>query len=876
MKKVNKVFVTALSCLLAATYVLPVSAQNEVEKKESVYTVLNADGSVKSITVSDTLHSDSGFNNYKDTSDLKDVENLKSNDEVNSTSGGYIWNTSDKEIYYQGTSTKELPLSVKITYTLDGKEITSDELVGQSGHLVIKVNVTNSSKQTYKANNKTYNLVTPFVTGLVAMLDDDVFSNVSVNSGTVTNDSSHSIIASVMVPGLKSGLKQVLDTDLMHKLEDYLIDEISIEADVTDYESPTLMMAAATSTDALKEEFDDIDEFSSIFDKLDDLKEATNELIDGTTSLYDGAVKLNDGVGTLKDGSDKLSSGAASLYKGADELASGAIDLRNGLNKLSNESDKLRGGMSQVAEGILATVNSELKEAGYPEVTWAQVDTCMEDSNKCIFNDYANITVTDEQRAAAKAEVTELVKAKVGESEQLEKIVNSLLYMASQNVDSSKTVEQKITSASEDLLKAQGLLNSDAYKTANEYASALTNTTTAFDFTNADHPVNKVLTNIREQQSLNYTENDLKTTYATILGKIKATVKTSTQSDIDDATAGFILAYACNKLINTDVLGDENIGNAIKIVLSKQTGDYTCSDPYNDAVVSQVVKAAYTSAVINTGLDTIYASVISSIVNTLVGEDATEEVKEAAKSNAVTVFAYAVTKHNGTYDTSNYTPNSYFMEYANDLTTMKNIQTIMSKANSGSDEAKDAINNVLTKAVKETLNSEMLTAEKTLTSVRSLVIGVNDYTAGVDKAYAGSKTLADGTSSLVSGSKQLREGIDTLNSGVATLKDGSQTLADGAKTLKEGMQKYNDEAISKLTESTRITSLQEASNLLEAMSNSEDNYNNFSGISEGTEGSIKFVFKIEGSRATKKEDTTTETTNEKVSFWQRIVNLFKH
>ncbi len=874
MKKVNKVFVTALSCLLATTYVLPVSAQDEVEKKESVYTVLNADGSVKSITVSDTLHSDSGFNNYKDTSDLKDVENLKSNDEVNSTSGGYIWNTSDKEIYYQGTSTKELPLSVKITYTLDGKEITSDELVGQSGHLVIKVNVTNSSKQTYKANNKTYNLVTPFVTGLVAMLDDDVFSNVSVNSGTVTNDSSHSIIASVMVPGLKSGLKQVLDTDLMHKLEDYLIDEISIEADVTNYESPTLMMAAATSADTLKEEFDDIDEFSSIFDKLDDLKEATNELIDGTTSLYDGAVKLNDGVGTLKDGSDKLSSGAASLYKGADKLASGAISLRDGLNTLSNESDKLRGGMSQVAEGILATVNSELKEAGYPEVTWAQVDTCIKDSNECIFNKYANITVTDDQRAAAKVEVTELVKAKVGESEQLEKIVNSLLYMASQNVDSSKTVEQKITSASEDLLKAQGLLNSDAYKTATEYASALTSTTTAFDFTDASHPVNKVLTSIREQQSLNYTENDLKTTYATILGKIKAAVKSSTSQDINDTTAGFILAYACNNPINAEVLGNENLGNAINKVLTSQTGDYTCDDPYNDEMVSQVVKAAYTSAVTNTGLDTIYASVISSIVNTLVGEDATEEVKEATKSNAVTVFAYAVTKHNGTYDTSNYTPNSYFMEYANDLTTMKNIQTIMSKANS--EEAKDTINNVLTKAVKETLNSEMLTAEKSLTGVRSLVIGVNSYTAGVDSAYAGSKTLADGTSSLVSGSKQLREGIDTLNSGVATLKDGSQTLADGAKTLKEGMQKYNDEAISKLTESTRITSLQEASNLLEAMSNSEDNYNNFSGISEGTEGSIKFVFKIEGSKATKKEDTTTETTNEKVSFWQRIVNLFKH
>ena len=346
MKKVSKILTATISCLMATTLVLPVSAEGEVEKKESVYTVLNSDGSINTITVSDTLHSDSGFSNYQDKSDLQNVENLKSSDPVNSSNGNLIWNTSDTDIYYQGTSNKELPLTVKITYTLDGNVVSADDLVGKSGHLKINIKLSNSSKQSYVVNGKTYNLVTPFVTGIGGMFDDDVFSNVTIDNGKVTSDSSHSIVVGVIVPGLKSGLSQVLDSDLMHRLDDYLADEVNIEADVTDFESPTLMMAAATSTDAIKDEFDDIDEFSSIFDKLDDLKEATNQLIDGTNSLYDGAVKLNDGVATLQDGTKQLVSGSQQVADGAKSAATGAAALETGLATAVASNDTLVSGVN--------------------------------------------------------------------------------------------------------------------------------------------------------------------------------------------------------------------------------------------------------------------------------------------------------------------------------------------------------------------------------------------------------------------------------------------------------------------------------------------------------------------------------------------------
>ena len=145
---------------------------------------------------------------------------------------------------------------------------------------------------------------------------------------------------------------------------------------------------------------------------------------------------------------------------------------------------------------------------------------------------------------------------------------------------------------------------------------------------------------------------------------------------------------------------------------------------------------------------------------------------------------------------------------------------------------------------------------------------------GVNSACVGAKALAEGALKLNDGTKTLKDGVDTLNSGVNDLKEGSNKLADGAKSLKEGMIKYNDEGISKLTESSRITSLENAYDLLETMPNDKNNYNNYSGISDDAEGSIKFVFKVETPKNAKTVNDETVVA-EKTTFWQRVVNLFK-
>lgn len=829
MKRNSKILCAALSCLMVSSLMVPVSAQDEVEKKESVYTVLNTDGSIKSITVSDNLHSDGGFKDYQDKSNLNDVVNLKSNDPVVSNSNGYVWNSDEKDIYYQGTSKEELPLTFKITYKLDGSEYKAEDLLGKSGHLTISIKVNNSSKQTYNVKGKTYNLATPFVTGLTAMFDEDSFKNVTVDNGTVTSDSSHSVVVGVMVLGLRSGLSQILDADLIHKLDDFLIDDITIEADVTDYVSPTIMMAAATSSDQLKDEFSDVDGVSSIFDKLDDLKEATHELIDGSDSLYDGAVKLNDGVSTLKDGAKKLSDGTNDLYAGATDLSNGASTLYAGLNTLSSNSETISNGVKQVADGILKTVNEGLSAQGLGEVTWSNY------ADK--FAEYLN--VSDEQIASAKQTI--MTNAGVDEA-----TANILIYMAATDT-SDKAFEDKIADAGATLTKASTIKNSSAFVDAN---------TIGLD----DARVQQVLTSIKTQMANSPSSEQLDEVYAGVVSKI---VGSLVANGVDETTATSIapvvLAYACENPIDADVLGATNIGNATTKVMggSMPSG---AGDPRNDDAVVKVLKGVYASIVMTTDNASIYATIINALVSSGVDEN-----------SAPLVFAYGVTSHDR-YDVTKDTPTVFFSENSGDLAFLSNVQTTMAKATS--EDGQKLVKATLSEVVSKKTDAALTPVLTQLNQINALVQGVNAYTAGVDSACKGAKALAEGALKLNDGTKTLKDGVDTLNSGVNDLKDGSAKLTDGAKSLKEGMIKYNDEGISKLTESSRITSLENAYDLLETMSNDKDNYNNYSGISDDTEGSIKFVFKVETPKKAKESNDTTVVA-EKTTFWQRVVNLFK-
>lgn len=334
----------ALSALIAATSVLPVTVYAEeedstsAEKTETVYSVLNSDGSISDIVVSSWLHNDNGIKNLKERLNLTDVKNVKTDEEPEDDNGVYTWNSDSNDVYYQGNSTEKLPVSMKITYQLDGQEMSESDLVGKSGHLVINIHLTNEHSETRTINDKQVVLHPLFVAGGMLTLDTDHFSNVSCEQGKIVSDGSSQMLVFASVPGLK----ETLDSADLSKVSEKLSvgDDVNIECDVTDYESAELMMGMtneASTEDVLGES-----------DSLDELTNGITELMDADDQLVDGSKQLEEGTQQLITESQPLTSSSDSIRT----LSTGAVTLNDGAYRLKAALAQYTGGVAQLNEGV--------------------------------------------------------------------------------------------------------------------------------------------------------------------------------------------------------------------------------------------------------------------------------------------------------------------------------------------------------------------------------------------------------------------------------------------------------------------------------------------------------------------------------------------
>lgn len=305
-------------------------------KDETVYATIDGDGTVKAVTVSDQLKNISDVKNVTDKSDLQNIENVKGNETFTSKNGTLTWNTADADICYQGTTTKALPVAVKVTYTLDGKQMPASELVGKSGHLVIRYTYENNSAE--KAEEKT-----PFLMATGLMLDSAVFKNVTVTNGKLLSDGEKEIAIGLGLPSVS----EMLGTDELD-IPDYF----EVEADVTKYEAVEGMTVATNSlfNDLDTESFDNL---SDLQDSMNQLQSASNQLVDGSGKLREGLDTLLSSSGTLTDGINQLATGSSSLAAGTQTLKDGADELSGGLNTASSKvSNELLPGVQALDNGV--------------------------------------------------------------------------------------------------------------------------------------------------------------------------------------------------------------------------------------------------------------------------------------------------------------------------------------------------------------------------------------------------------------------------------------------------------------------------------------------------------------------------------------------
>lgn len=340
VKVVGSVVLSAVMAgsMMPVTVFAQSNDENPTEKTETVYSVLNSDGSISDTIVSSWLHDEDGINNIKETLNLTDVKNIKSNEKPSKDGNTYTWNANGNDVYYEGTATKQLPVSVKIRYELDGQEMSAKDMEGKSGHLKLMISFTNNYSQVKNINGKSIVIHPSYLAGGMLNMSTGKFSNVKCESGKIVNDGTNEMLAFANIPGLNETLKSAGLDKVNNQLG--ISDDVTVEADVNDFDLGSIMVGMTNEID-LASELGEIGSVSELTDGIDQLIEADNQLIDGSKQLYDGTTQLKEQAAPLTGSSDQVR-----------QLSSGAIQLNDGVKALQTGISQYTAGASAINEGV--------------------------------------------------------------------------------------------------------------------------------------------------------------------------------------------------------------------------------------------------------------------------------------------------------------------------------------------------------------------------------------------------------------------------------------------------------------------------------------------------------------------------------------------
>lgn len=358
-------------------------------KDETVYVLSSADGTTEKIIVSDWLKNILNSSEISDCTELDDVVNVKGDETF--TDGK--WNSDGSDIYYTGTIEKSLPVTMSVSYTLDGQSVSPEEIKGKSGEVTIRFSYRNNQKETVTVDGEKKEMYVPFAVITGVILDSDSFKNVEVTNGKLLSDGDRTVIAGYSLPGMRDNLG-------INSKDVEIPDFFEISAKVNNFE------LSETITIITNEAFNNIDfdgdgELGEL-DSLSELSDAADQLCDGSDKLYDGLSQLLEKSSELVNGIDKLTEGSVRLKDGTEELA-------QGLDALKKNSEALNMGSRQVFDALLETANTQLKAAGM-EVPSLTPDN-YEDILKGILNDLEESNI----QRAARQQVEQVVREKENE-----------------------------------------------------------------------------------------------------------------------------------------------------------------------------------------------------------------------------------------------------------------------------------------------------------------------------------------------------------------------------------------------------------------------------------------------------------------------------
>ena len=746
------------------------------------------------------------------------LRTFKSNEKPSKDGNTYTWNAKGNDVYYEGTATKQLPVSVKIRYELDGQEMSAKDMEGKSGHLKLMISFTNNYSEVKNINGKSIVIHPSYLAGGMLNMSTGKFSNVKCESGKIVNDGTNEMLAFANIPGLNETLKSAGLDKVNNQLG--ISDDVTVEADVNDFDLGSIMVGMTNEID-LASELGEIGSVSELTDGVNQLIEADNQLIDGSKQLYDGTTQLKEQAAPLTGSSDQvrqLSAGAIQLNDGVKALQTGLTAYTNGVDTLAAGSQQLYGipqGVSQIQTGVSGNLGqgktnllygaTKLNE-GLKQLE-AQVNTL----------NPTELETMQGQIQTAMGTLGDMQKTITDDSATLGGLSKSLTDAS----DTLTALQKDTTLASQIAAVAKDVADLQTTVKENNTNIADKNTEIKNKVSEINSKISDVNTQINDKVSA--VNSEISNAYSTANAALDAAASTK---GLDESTKAAIES-AKSKLTNQSILVPENN----QWIQTIDASSLTLKDDLKSLSSDKLVKDANNITETLKGLDdklTAMNTKLSAAQKVLVGEDGNGGLKKDL------IVAQ------GTLGDMNKLLNQYTDP---STPTVKNVKNF-----------KELVTGLQVAAKKLSAGSEGI-----LGGVQQVNAGLTQLQkkseAGINQVAKGSKTLSSNSATLNGGASALSQATGTLAGqsgtfnemadGLDTLGEAFETLNSGAKQLYEGNEQFKSEGLDQLKEKVdlgvgELETLQSVMDEIKAMNKEHASY---SGAPEGATVTSRYVFR---------------------------------
>lgn len=380
----NKKMISGLLLFTITSYMtIPVFAAS---KSETVYSNLDSNGKAYKTIVSTQLTNEDKSDEITDISNLLNIENTNGDETFKKEGNQIVWDSNGNNIYYKGESDKQLPVECKITYELNGEEISAEELKGKSGNVKIKINYTNNEKHIVSINGKQVTMYTPFIIVAGTKIDNAKNKNIQITNGKIVDNGESTLAVGIAMPGMQENIG-------ISKSKIDIPEEIEISMETEDFEMGNIIAVVAVK--GIDEDL--TSDLNSMYSQINELANASNEILAGANQLKEGTSELVSGVDQLKDGTGAAYAGSKQIK---DEVEESTKNLKND-NTPAIDSKTLEAIKAQAMQS--ATLSDEQK-AGIAAQAKAAATLSDEQKAGIAAQAKAGATLTDTQKAAIKAE----------------------------------------------------------------------------------------------------------------------------------------------------------------------------------------------------------------------------------------------------------------------------------------------------------------------------------------------------------------------------------------------------------------------------------------------------------------------------------------